>query len=69
MGKLLSHEDKMNQDSKGESGKKKGIALAIQEEVKEEPKGFGVTNEELSLIVNRLREISKWKSKKRYSPQ
>ena len=65
MGKLLSHEDKMNQDTKGEPSKKKGIALAVEEEVKEEPKSLGVTTEEISLIVKGLREIGKWKPKEK----
>ena len=54
--KILSHEDKMNQDSKGESSKK-GISLTVEDENKEESRSSSMSNEELSIIVKRLSEF------------
>ena len=44
MGKLLSHEDKMKQDSKGESNKKNGLALVVGDQKKNEQESFRISN-------------------------
>ena len=63
MGKLLSHEDKMNQGLRGKSTKKKGLALTMGDEKKCEPESLGISNEELTLIAKRLGEYGTWTPK------